>query len=105
MTTLERAAQAFERSMAAQAGTSLGHFVGTLPDGYDLTSVTIDGEFNLLTAMRAALAIIREPTDEMCVSAEEAVPALACFLERDRSPSCIAWRAMIDAILEEKSEG
>lgn len=99
MTTLERATQAFERSLAAQAETSFGHFVGTLPDGYNPTSVTIDGEFNLLIAMRAALTALREPTSHMILGLEQLSYAA------DPGEAVDYWTAMIDAILEEKPEG
>lgn len=52
-------------------------------------------------AARAAIAAMREPTDEMLVAAESAAPALATFASREASPSFAAWRAMIDAALKD----
>lgn len=52
---------------------------------------------------RAAVESMREPTDEMMVYAEETVPQLSSFNEKDQSPSYIAWQAMIDKALEEKT--
>lgn len=49
---------------------------------------------------RAAMEAMREPTEEMMVDAEVKAPALACFYEKERSPSYLAWQAMIDAALK-----
>jgi hypothetical protein len=48
---------------------------------------------------RAAIAAMREPTDEMMMEAEIIVPLLACFADKQASPSYKAWQAMIDAAL------
>lgn len=52
------------------------------------------------TTARYVIDAMRNPTDEMMVTAECAVPDLASFADRDKSPSYIAWNAMIDEALK-----
>lgn len=47
----------------------------------------------------AAIAAMREPTDDMMVAAETAVPTLASFADKQDSRSYRAWQAMVDAAL------
>ncbi len=59
-------------------------------------------------ALAEVLAVLKEPTEEMLVEAEEAVPGLMSFAEKQESPSYIAWRAMLSAsplALEDKHNG
>lgn len=55
----------------------------------------------ILIEARAAIAAMREPTDEMMFAAENAVVGLQCFSEKADSPSYKAWQAMIDAALKD----
>jgi hypothetical protein len=47
------------------------------------------------------VAAIRQPTDEMVVAAEVAVPCLMTFAAKEASPAYIAYRAMIDEALKD----
>lgn len=94
MTALERAAQAFEDALRDPSGLSV-----VLRYGSALDCVTLDGTFDLLAAMRAALAVIRKPTPHMILGLEQLSYAA------DPGEAVDYWTTMIDAILEEKPEG
>jgi hypothetical protein len=49
---------------------------------------------------RDILEALREPTDDMMIEAEVAVPSLRCLKDKPDSPSYLAWQAMIDAALK-----
>lgn len=55
---------------------------------------------NIEAAAKAAIAAMREPTEEMMVEAETKVPGLSSFNDMEQSPSYQAWQAMIDAALK-----
>ena len=46
------------------------------------------------------LKALQDPTDEMMVAAEDAVPALSSFADKDKSPSYLAYVAMMDEALK-----
>ena len=65
-----------------------------------------DDPSNILTIhrdrARAAIIVMREPTDGMMVAAENAFPLLSTFADKEESGSYITWRAMIDEALHGK---
>ena len=69
----------------------------------DIREINVTVSDNIDLAI-AAIEEMREPTDEMMVKAEFAVPELSSFSGRKDSPSYKAWRAMIDAALAEEKE-
>lgn len=71
---------------------------GKLEDNFPL-NMRFDNLNQFLNCVSAAIEAMREPTDEMVVEAEFAVPKLACFSDKEKSPAYAAWRAMIDAAL------
>lgn len=48
---------------------------------------------------RAAIEAMREPTGDMMVAAEDVVPCLSSFADKEKSPSYMAYQAMIDRAL------
>lgn len=52
-------------------------------------------------AATEAIKAMREPTEKMMVAAENAYPTLLTFADKEESGAYIAYRAMIDAIINE----
>lgn len=88
MTMIERMAEALWNSNKPQGA----------PDYDGLSNVD---KFQVEMIARDVLKAMREPADSMMVAAEEAFPDLACFDEKEKSPSYHVWQMMIDAALKE----
>ena len=50
---------------------------------------------------KIVIKAMREPTEKMMVAAENAFPMLLTFADKEESGSYIAWRAMINAVIDE----
>lgn len=74
------------------------NFVSPEDEG-DMRSVTIDGHFDLLKAVDALLAELREPDEGMQVGTLKAMNSLGVVMEDEaRQHNTKVFQAMIDAI-------
>lgn len=102
---LERAARAVWDSVCLTNDDKSGGYVGTMRDA----PFYVDGFVDPAGIVRAVLTAVRDSTDAMNVSAEEAELPGGQFGEPgfressiDELDAPVIWRAMIDAILNEK---
>lgn len=70
------------------------------PDPF-LNDLLVDGRVDLEKVARAGLAAIREPSSEMSTAGKHAIKGAADEVERTQAE--VAYKVMIDAILNEKS--
>jgi hypothetical protein len=97
MSKVEEVALAIIEELRRQAEDNGGTVKGESSD-----DVLIDGRgFDMKLAAKAGIEAMREPTAEMMVGMEDAVPALMSFASKENSPSYKAYCAGIDAALKE----
>ena len=92
---------------AALEKHQFGSHVGTLGDGMSAGYTCLDGDFDLTAAARAAIAAMREPTEEMVRAGVRALN-VANYGMPEYGPEDeaeMAFSAMIDAALTSSEKG